>query len=138
MLPFEFTIEGPPLSHQTHDKAKLEAWRKRVRDAAAKRWLSDHPVSIRLRIRVTYYHEGESVRLDNDNMVKPIQDALNMLVYIDDKQITHTDIVKVSIDGTFYVRGMSFDILQLLSIGDEFLHIRVEEAPDPAEALRRP
>jgi hypothetical protein len=26
---------------------------------------------------VAYYHDGETVRIDNDNLVKPIQDALN-------------------------------------------------------------
>ena len=47
------------------------------------------------------YHEGESVRIDNDNMVKPIQDALIGLIYPDDRWITDTIVRKTSIDGFF-------------------------------------
>ena len=60
---------------------------------------------------MTYYHEGESVRIDNDNMVKPIQDALIGLVYQDDRWITDTVVRKTSIDGFFQIRGCSLVLL---------------------------
>jgi hypothetical protein len=40
MVLLEFTAEGPPVSHQTSDKANLQAWKKAVRDEAAKVWTS--------------------------------------------------------------------------------------------------
>lgn len=90
MLPFEFTVKGPPFSHQTRDKAKLRAWQDRVRMAASQRWGSKSLEQGRLRIIVTYYHEESTIRMDNDNMLKPIQDSLNGLVYADDRQIVFT------------------------------------------------
>ena len=104
MLPFEFIIDGPPLSHQTRNVQRLRAWQQAVRTAAQRRWPADTaPIVGRLSITVTYYHNGVAVRIDNDNLVKPIQDALNGLIYEDDRQITDTHVRKTSLDGSFRV-----------------------------------
>lgn len=104
MFPFEFIVDGPPVSHQTRRPTRLLAWKQTVRAAAARRWpAGTAPVKIQLKIAVTYYHDGVAVRMDNDNMVKPIQDALNGLVYEDDHQITDTQVRKTDINGSFRV-----------------------------------
>jgi Holliday junction resolvase RusA-like endonuclease len=136
MLPFEFTVHGTPMSHQTRNKARLEAWRLAVRKAAAARWGVAVPLTARLKITVCYYHEGLAVRMDNDNLVKPIQDALNGLVYLDDRLITDTIVRKTSIDGPFRVRGYPLILLEGLASGDEFLHIIIDEAPSHIDPLR--
>jgi crossover junction endodeoxyribonuclease RusA len=125
----EFTVLGPPVSHQSHNKTKLGAWRRKVRTAAARVWAKRPPLELKLNIVVTYYHEGQAVRIDTDNMVKPIQDALIGLVYSDDCWITHTSSQKISIDGFFQVRGRSLVLLEAFSRGVEFLHITVDHAP---------
>ena len=85
MLPFEFIVDGPPVSHQTRHATRLHAWQQTVRTAAAQCWPANTPhVQAPLSFSLTYYHDGVSVRIDNDNLVKPIQDALNGLVYVDD------------------------------------------------------
>jgi hypothetical protein len=89
-LPYEFTVPGPPVSHQSANKQLLADWRSRVTTAAARDWTA-MPLSCDLRIAVTYYHEGDSVRIDGDNMLKPIQDALIGLIYSDDKFITDSE-----------------------------------------------
>jgi len=81
-------------------------------------------------IVVTYYHPGEAVLIDTDNMVKPIQDALIDLVYQDDRWITHTYIRKISIEGSFRIRNYSLVLREALSRGVEFLHITVDQAPN--------
>jgi len=129
MLPFEFTVLGPPVSHQSRNKARLDAWRKLVRSEAVKRWPLHSALSENLRIAVTYYHEGMAVRIDNDNLIKPIQDALIGLIYVDDRLITETLIRKTSIDGLFRVRWESMVFFEAMSKGDEFLHIIVDRAP---------
>lgn len=125
----EFIVEGPPLSHQTRDKKKLRAWKNRIRRAARTYWNSQ-PLAIPLQITVAYYHEGTAVHVDNDNMIKPIQDALNKLVYSDDNWITDTIIRKTPIDGPIYPRGLSLVLLEAFAKGKEFLHIQVDRAPD--------
>jgi crossover junction endodeoxyribonuclease RusA len=122
-------VPGPPISHQSGNKEKLSAWRQTVRSAASTVWSSQSPLATHLIILVTYYHEGESVRIDNDNMVKPIQDALIGLVYEDDRWITDTIVRKTSIDGLFRIRGYPLVLLEALSRGSEFLHIIIDRAP---------
>lgn len=136
MLPFEFIVDGPPVSHQTRNPERLRAWRTKVRNAAMQYWPTGlSPLTSWLKLTVTYYHDGVAVRIDNDNMVKPIQDALIGLVYVDDRQITDTQIRKTDINGSFRVRGMSPVLAKGFCQGYEFLYIRIEMAPDHEELI---
>jgi crossover junction endodeoxyribonuclease RusA len=127
----EFIVSGPPVSHQSHNKKNLRAWRDKVRSAAAEAWGSRGPldVGLRLALTVNYYHLGANVRIDTDNLVKPIQDALIGLVYHDDRLVTRTIVSKASIDGFYQIRGHSLVELSAFSQGDEFLYIVVDLAP---------
>src|SRR5436853_6713186 len=119
-LPFEFTVPGPPVSHQSDNKVRLAEWRKRVTTAAARDWIA-LPLTRSLRIAVTYYHEGDSVRIDGDNMLKPIQDALIGLIYTDDKLITDAQTRKSPIDEPIRARGASRVLLEAFAIGQPFV-----------------
>ena len=136
MLPFEFIVAGPPVSHQARNRARLQAWIARVRNEAVRYWPLGQPAATgRLKITVVYYHDAVTVRLDNDNMLKPIQDALQGVVYANDAQITDTSVRKTNLDGQFTVRGMSRVLAEGFCRGAEFLYIKVEEAPDHARIL---
>src|SRR5262245_46328145 len=129
-MQLEFTVPDPPVSQQTHNKTKRIAWREKVRSRAARVWGCQAAVEIQVKITVSYYHARKAVRIDNDNMVKTIQDALIGLVYKDDRLITDTVVRKTSIEGSFQIRGYSLVLLEALSQGDEFLHVVVDRAPD--------
>ncbi len=132
---FEFFVEGPPLSQQTRNPAKLREWKEHVRDEAAKLWQDQEPHEGPLKLTVVYYHERQSVLIDHDNMVKPIQDALAGLVYKDDCQITDAQTRKTNIDGRFRPRGLSPVYARAFGSGKEFVYIRIEEAPIHEELL---
>lgn len=133
----EFTVSGAPASHQAQSRVRLRDWRGAVRDAASAVWPAQQtPLAGRLQITVVYYHEGSEVRLDNDNVLKPIQDALIGLIYVDDRQITDTMIRKTSIDGQFVLRGISPILAAAFSQGVQLVYIRVDDAPDHAELLK--
>lgn len=68
-------------------------------------------------------------------MGKPIQDALIGLVYVDDRLITDTQIRKTDLNGSFKVRGMSRILAEGFCSGNEFLHIKVEDAPNHQELV---
>lgn len=136
MLPFEFIVEGPPLSQQTRDRARLQAWKDTVRAEATRSWPQGQPpASGPLLITIVYFHERDTVVMDNDNMVKPIQDALSGLTYVDDRQITDTRVRKTRLDGTFRIRRMSPVIAPGFVRGVAFLYVRIQEAPDHTELL---
>ena len=136
MIPFEFIVAGPPVSQQATDRQRLTDWRDAVRKAAAATWpAQDIPSVDQLRIAVVYFHDGQSIRMDNDNMVKPIQDALAGLVYANDTQITDTNVRKTRLDGSFRVRGMSPVLAQAFCAGKEFIYVRISTPPDHTELL---
>lgn len=128
MFPFEFTVVGTPLSHQTRNRQRLVEWRRVVRAVAARRWNGSPPTVRPVSFQVTYYYEGTP--LDVDNMIKPIQDALNGLVYEDDSQITDTSGHRRDINSSFRIRGMSPAVAEAFVTGAEFIHVRVELDPD--------
>ena len=134
MLPFEFIVIGVPVSHQTKNRTRLQAWRTQVRNAAQALWPPEAPpVTVHVRMRIVYYYDGAP--LDIDNMLKPIQDALNGLVYEDDRQVSDLVVGKRSLNGSYRVRGMSLALARGFVNGTDFIHVLVEEAPDHQELL---
>jgi Holliday junction resolvase RusA-like endonuclease len=131
MFPFEFTIKGPPVSQQTRNRERLRQWKATVNDAAAAAWPHPNTTVDEVSLVITYYYEGESP--DVDNIIKPIQDALIEVVFNDDDQVVDTKARKRQIDGSFRIRGVSPVLLNAFSDGDDFIHIKVEEAPDMEE-----
>jgi crossover junction endodeoxyribonuclease RusA len=128
MVHLEVVIPGPPVSHQTKDRANLKAWQAMVKAEAGKVW-SAPPLTGKLKFLLMNFHEGDEPPMDDDNMVKPIRDALNHLVYTDDGQIRSSETHQLPIDGAFKIRGGSALLLAAFSKGSEFLYVRVEDAP---------
>jgi crossover junction endodeoxyribonuclease RusA len=127
LLPFEFTVPGPPLSQRAKNRQRLAAWRQTVLAAALARWPpADPTLNIPIRITVVYYHEGEKIRLDGDNMLKPIQDAMNGRIYLDDRLIVSATVSKTPVDGAYRVRRMSQVVVDAFVRGDEFIHVRID------------
>ena len=135
MDPFEFFVEGPPFSQQTRNPGRLREWKEYVRAEATKLWAAQAPVGVPLKLTVVYYHERQSVLIDHDNMIKPIQDALAGLIYKNDRQITDAQTRKTNIDGRFRLRRLSPVYQRAFGGGREFVYIRIEEAPSHEELL---
>jgi len=132
LLPFEFTIKGPPVSVQTRNTRRLQAWKQEVRAAAEARLPTGSlPVNGNVVVVITYYYDGDSP--DVDNIIKPIQDALIGLVYVDDSQVVETKSRKKSVNGSYKIRGVASVLLMAFASGDDFLHIRITKAPDTEE-----
>lgn len=124
MLPFEFIIEGPPVSLQTRRRARLRQWKTDVANAARLRIPANtNPITDEVELRITYYYEGSSP--DVDNIIKPIQDALVGLVYVDDEQVVDTGSRKRDINGAYKLRNASSVIVEGFVNGNEFLHVKV-------------
>ncbi len=101
-----------------------------VRQEAEKYWPpSEPPMAESVMVKVTYFYDAVSV--DVDNIVKPIQDALVGLIYIDDDQVTDVLSRKRSLNGTFRVE--SEILAEGFTRGNEFLYVKIEEAPREEE-----
>jgi hypothetical protein len=86
------------------------------------------PTNDEVAIKITYYYEGNTP--DVDNIIKPIQDALIGIVYVDDAQVVQAISSKTRIDGSFQIRGASAELLLAFSNRDAFIHIVVNTPPD--------
>jgi len=82
------------------------------------------PVADAVQITITYYYEGDSP--DVDNIIKPIQDAMNGVVFVDDRQVQQTRSRRRPLNGSYQIKGASGVLLQGFAAGRDFLHIRVE------------
>ena len=128
MIPFEFTIKGPPISQQAKSPSRRR-WKTAVAAvASAKVQAGDIPTNDEVAIKITYYYEGDTP--DVDNIIKPIQDALIGIVYVDDAQVVQAISSKTRIDGSFQIRGASAELLLAFSNRDAFIHIVVTTPPD--------
>jgi Holliday junction resolvase RusA-like endonuclease len=129
----EFVVLGPPISNQqstAKGHANLDAWKATIRGAVAKRWASP-PLTGRLKVVIINFHAGEKPSLDVDNMSKPILDAMQELVYDNDRQIRQAEIAHVRIDAPFVVVGASKLIVTSVQEGNEFVYVRIEDAVAP-------
>lgn len=122
-------MDGPPVSQQTRRRDRLKAWKAIVRQEAEKYWSSGQPPATGLvMLKVTYFYD--SVAMDVDNIVKPIQDAIIGLAYVDDEQITDVLVRKRDLSGNFKVENITPTLAEGFARGNEFLHIVVTTAPD--------
>ena len=92
---------------------------------------SEIPFSGFLQVTIINFYNHASA--DVDNIPKPILDALNGLVYIDDDQITDIICRKRSLQSGLRVENPA--IVEALATGEEFLYILVEAAPDQEELM---
>lgn len=84
----DFVVEGTPRNHRADSRPQ---WQAKVRNAApAQTALLAGP----LRLRIDFFFEG-ATDLDADNIIKPIQDALQHVVYDDDESVVDVGSRKV-------------------------------------------
>ncbi len=123
-LPFDFALPGPPVSLQTKNKTNLRQWKSRVKAAAEAVAQSATPRTEELKVKITFFHESDSP--DVDNIIKPIQDALVGVVYLDDCQVAATGCTRRDIDGAYRIRRAPQCLVDAMSAGDDFIHVTVD------------
>jgi len=58
--------------------------------------------------------------------VKPVLDALNGVIYVDDYQIADFESRRRNLNGSFRIRGMSPALADGFCKGEEFLHVKMD------------
>jgi crossover junction endodeoxyribonuclease RusA len=122
----ELLLPRRPLSYQSSSSEHKQAWRDYIYGRAFAEWKSAPITSGALKFTVVYLCEQHPI--DVNNIIKPIQDALNSLVYADDSLIT---------DVTGHLRYLSdpIDLVNLPPLladgvigGVECVYVRIAEA----------
>lgn len=87
MQSYEFVIPGRPVSVHTKDRAAYRPWQNTVATEAGR----ESPVvppfwEPGVRLTIVYLFTEEPI--DVDNIIKPVQDALEGVLYLDDGVVT--------------------------------------------------
>jgi crossover junction endodeoxyribonuclease RusA len=133
MQPFEFLIRSRPVSQQTRRQARLREWKDFVRREAERSWTSRHaPADGPVGVTLIYLYDEAA--LDLDNIIKPIQDALVGLAFLDDALVSDVIMRRRQLRGTFDLTRASPVLVEGFAYGDEFVYVRIDDAP-PQEPL---
>lgn len=132
MTRFEFIVDGPPVSQQARKRGKgnrLEDWKKTVLQEAEKYWSSEQKTATELvMLQITYFYDSD--KMDVDNIVKPIQDAIKGLAYVDDNQVSDLLVRNRNLSSNFRIENMTSTLAEGFARGNEFLYILVIDAPN--------
>ena len=86
-FPLEFMVEGVPVSLQAKERRSIERWKRRIVEASRVALPEAHfATAVPLAITIFYFPE-DRMEGDLDNIVKPILDALEKHIYMNDRQI---------------------------------------------------
>ena len=124
----EFIVPGTPISSGASGKSKTK-WRAKVSAAANSSLPADYAVvADPVRATVVYFYVDTA--LDLDNILKPILDALNGLVYIDDFQVANIVAAKRDVAGSYVLTDASPVVVGQLAEanGGDFVFVALDLA----------
>ena len=128
-IPFEFVIAGPPVSQQARNPDLREQWKERLQDAARQGWDAAPPVAEPVSVAITYFFDH--AQLDVDNIPKPILDALQGIVYVDDAQVFDLLCRKRDLNDVLDIPDPPPELTGYLGGKEQVLHISFAESPSP-------
>lgn len=133
LFPIDFIVKGTPLSLQASPASKIE-WKKTIEIACRSVLPQPHMVSGELVSVTIYYFAPEGADVDLDNIVKPILDAMNKLVYLDDGQVRGIIVQRFDPDTVVSFDNPSDMLLSAVANTAPVVYIRVSD--DPLEAIK--
>ena len=125
MTDFEFLIPRRPLSLQANS-GRLQSWKKFVSEEAEKVWTGAIASEGDLQITLVYLCKDDPP--DTDNIIKPIQDALVGLVYIDDSLISDVDCHRRFLASTFDITQLPQLVVSGIRGQHECVYVRVRSS----------
>ncbi len=115
-------VRGAPVSCQSNRRLVRE-WKEVIAEVAKK--AVDEPCGyLDFAVTITHFYHTPP-RCDADNISKPICDALNQIVYEDDRQIVERTARQVPLIRAFVLDGMPKELAMALWEAKEFVHIHV-------------
>ena len=132
LLPFEFVVFDTPRSQGSSNAQRGGIWQTQVANAAAARWGAQPPVSDAIAVSITFLYDPlkpAGQRPDIDNIAKPILDALQGLVYGNDKNVSDILCRKRSLGADPEIRNASALLLNALGRNDDSVHVMVDDPP---------
>ena len=125
-LPLEFVVNGTPVSLQSSSKGR-QSWKERVRAGGSAAIPMDAlQLTCPISVTIYYFPEGE-MEGDIDNIVKPILDAMNKLIYDDDHQVERVVVQRFAEDNFYDFPNPSSALVGAMISAGPAVYIRVTD-----------
>jgi crossover junction endodeoxyribonuclease RusA len=122
---FEFLIPRRPVS--TNNDKRRQEWIRLVNKEAKKFWTGSSPIKD-ANLQLTLIYLCRDNPPDTDNIIKPIQDALNKLVYEDDRLISDVESHRRFLSEPIDITNLPLLLQQGVIIGKECVYVKVSES----------
>lgn len=122
----EFLIPRRPVSLQTRKKENLRQWKDYVSAIAKENW--NHEIIEEKDLRLTLVYVCDDSPADIDNIIKPIQDSLVGVVYLDDILISDVDSHRRYLSDPIEIDQLPELLRQAIEVGSEAVYVNVSEA----------
>lgn len=122
-MQLDFLVSRRPVSHQVKRRANLQSWKQFVRAEAQKAWGGKAALAAPCQLTIVYFCQENPA--DIDNIIKPIQDALVGLVYVDDAFVTDMDSHRRPLTDSFDLTNLPLLVIQAIVTGQECVYVRV-------------
>jgi hypothetical protein len=123
---FELLIRKRPVSLQGNSKGRNE-WKTFVRSEAQKVWTGSSPIKD-ANLQLTLIYLCRDNPPDTDNIIKPIQDALNKLVYEDDRLVSDVESHRRFLSEPIDMTNLPLLLRKGVIIGKECVYVKVSES----------
>jgi len=133
LYPFELIMQATPLSLQSKDNKRRAAWKDFVSEAARVRqnevapmvFLDERPLGATI-----FYFAPAPMEGDIDNIVKPILDAMNKIIYPDDRLIERVIVQKFEPGVPRAFEALSEQLAIALDTAPPVVYLRIDDDLD--------
>jgi hypothetical protein len=122
---FEFLIPRRPVS--TNNDKRRQEWIRLVNKEAKKFWTGSSPIKD-ANLQLTLIYLCRDNPPDTDNITKPIQDALNKLVYEDDRLVSDVESHRRFLSEPIDMTNLPLLLRKGVIIGKECVYVKVSES----------
>ncbi|MEI6368136.1 MAG: RusA family crossover junction endodeoxyribonuclease [Nostocales cyanobacterium ELA608] len=122
---FEFLIPRRPVS--TNNDKRRQEWIRLVNKEAKKFWTGSSPIKD-ANLQLTLIYLCRDNPPDTDNIIKPIQDALNKLVYEDDRLVSDVESHRRFLSEPIDMTNLPLLLRKGVIIGKECVYVKVSES----------
>ncbi len=118
-----FPVIGKPASLQS--KKTKRRWQSLVTKTAQTYQKKPLGIDVKLDLQIDWFSQERQNKPDVDNIVKPIQDALANVIYVDDNQVSRVSARYHDVNSVLTFIGEPFHIIEPLLGGEkEYVYIR--------------
>ena len=134
MTYFTLLIPRRPLSHQASSTTHKLRYKDYIYGRAMASNAGKLPLTSAVRMTLIYLYESDPP--DINNVIKPIQDALNQLVYADDSQVIDLDAHMRPLAGEFIPAELPSELWEHINNNTECVYLRISECKSLEEAIK--